>query len=137
MTLKNDFIGDFEFGMDGFNQVRTWGLKKKLAPKNVIDPPAAKKDAEGKLVTEKSQLEKLYLETYKERLKPNPISENFQELKELKEYLFSLRKRLAETEVSEDWTFSELEKVLKSLKMERHVMHMVIFTNYLNTLVLI
>ena len=50
------------------------------------------------------------------RLTPNPISEDLQELKNLKEYLFSLRKRLAEKEISEDWTLDDLEKVLKSLK---------------------
>ena len=39
--IVEDFIGDFDTGMEGFNQIKTWALKKKLAPKNVIDPPAA------------------------------------------------------------------------------------------------
>ena len=82
----------------------------------MIDPPAAKKDSSGKLVTDRKELENLYLETYKTRLTPNPISEDLQELKNLKEYLFSLRKRLAEKEISEDWTLDNLEKVLKSLQ---------------------
>ena len=62
------------------------------------------------------ELENLYLDTYTARLTPNEISEDLQELKNLKEYLFSLNKRLAETEKSKDWKLEDLEKVLKSLK---------------------
>ena len=58
----------------------------------------------------------MYLEIYKNRLSPNPIPEDLVELKELKEYLFSIRKKIAQKEVSSDWNIDELEKVLKSLK---------------------
>ena len=114
--IVEDFIGDNDSCLEGFNQVKTWGLKKKLAPKNVIDPPAAKKDRTGKLVTDRAELENLYLETYKARLSPNQISEDLVELKNLKEFLFSIRKQLAEKEVSKDWTVADLDIVLKSLK---------------------
>ena len=114
--IVEDFIGDMDTGMEGFNQIKTWALKKELAPKHVIDPPAAKKDVSGNLVTEKSELENLYLETYKSRLTPNPITDDLEELKQLKEYLFKIRIRLAKKEVTEDWTMESLEKVLKSLK---------------------
>ena len=92
------------------------GIKEKLAPKNVIDPPAAKKDASGNLITDRNSIENLYLETYRARLTPNKISEDLVELKSLKEYLFSIRKLLAEKAVSRDWNIKELERVLKSLK---------------------
>ena len=46
---------------EGYNQPRIWSLKKKLAPKSCNDPPAAKRDEKGKLVTKKSELEQLYL----------------------------------------------------------------------------
>ena len=49
--------------LDGFNQIGTWNLKKKLSPKNSQEPPMAKKDSLGNLVTDKAELEKLYLET--------------------------------------------------------------------------
>ena len=114
-TVK-EYIGDMDPGLDGFRQIQTWGLKKNLCSKNVIDPPAAKRDASGELVTDRNELEKLYLKTYVERLTPNPINEDLKELKDLKEYLFYLRKKLAQTEVSRDWNIYELEKVLKSLK---------------------
>ena len=114
--ILKDFIGDYDTGMESFNQIKTWALKKRLAPRKIIDPPAAKKDALGNLVTKRNELENLYLETYKARLSPNPMAEDLEELKELKEYLFKLRKRLAEKELTEDWTMDKLEKVLKSLK---------------------
>jgi hypothetical protein len=38
-----------------------------LAPKSIIEPPMAKKDSHGNLITGKSKLEKLYLETYVNR----------------------------------------------------------------------
>ena len=74
--------------MEGFTQQKTWLLKKKLSPKNKIDPPAAKKDKLGNLVTSKTLLEQLYLDTYVDRLKPNEVEEGYEELLELKDYLF-------------------------------------------------
>jgi hypothetical protein len=47
--------------LKGFNIAKTWNLKKKLAPKNQSEPPMAKKDANGSLVTDKKQLENLYI----------------------------------------------------------------------------
>ena len=91
-------------------------MKKKLAPKNTIDPPAAKIDKFGNLVTDKKGLEELYLETYKDRLKPNEIADGLEDLKSLKEYLFRLRLKYASQQISDDWSYSDLEKVLKSLK---------------------
>ena len=58
--IIDEYIGEFDSSSDGFNQLQTWGLKQKLAPKNTIDPPAAKKDNLGQLVTEKHGLEKNY-----------------------------------------------------------------------------
>ena len=44
------------------------------------------------------------------------MSDDVRELKDLKDYLFSLRYSLAGNDVSVDWTESDLEKALKSLK---------------------
>ena len=71
--IVEDYIGDYDSGLEGFNQIKTWSLKKRLAPKNIIDPPAAKKNSAGELVTDRKELENLYLETYKTRLAPNPF----------------------------------------------------------------
>ena len=114
-TVKEYFLDDDD-GMEGFTQQKTWLLKKKLSPKNKIDPPAAKKDKLGNLVTSKTLLEQLYLDTYVDRLKPNDVEEGYEELLELKDYLFEQRIELAKQKVSNDWTAQDLDKVLKSLK---------------------
>jgi hypothetical protein len=85
--VVEEYLGTQNDAIEGFSQPKTWKLKKKLAPKNTIDPPAAKKDKFGNLVTDKDGLEALYLETYQERLKPNKIADGLEELKSLKEYL--------------------------------------------------
>ena len=64
---------------------------EEMAPKNTIDPPAAKKNSKGNLVTDKAELEELYLNTYIERLKPNPVREDLQDIFELKDMLFDMR----------------------------------------------
>ena len=55
-------------------------MKKRLAPKNTLDPPAAKKDKDGNLVTGREELEKLYIDTYVERLHPNTMAEGLENL---------------------------------------------------------
>ena len=114
--IVEEFIGDSDFGLEGFNQIKTWSLKKRLSPKNVIEPPAAKKDVNGKIVTDRNELEKLYVETYRSRLSPNPMAEDLKELKDLKEYLFEVNKKIARKEPTVDWNMNELENVLKKLK---------------------
>ena len=91
-------------------------MKKRLCPKNTIDPPAAKKDKHGNLVTEKELLEELYIDTYVERLQPNIISEGLENLEKLKNYLFELRYEIAKSAPVTEWSDDDLEKVLKSLK---------------------
>ena len=93
-----------------------WKMKKKLAPKNTLDPPAAKKDQHGTLITDKSQLEKLYDKTYLDRLQPNKTVAGLEETQELQNYLFELRCEAAKRNVSDDWTEEDLEKLLKSFR---------------------
>ena len=114
-----EYFSKEDDGMEGFNQAKIWSLKKKLAPKNTEEPPMAKKDPKGNLVTEKSLLEKLYLDTYIERLKPNKIEPDLQNLEKLKEYLFKIRYENCKTESSNTWTKSDLDKALKTLKNKK------------------
>ena len=111
-----EYIGQADDGLEGFNQAKTWTLNKKLSPKNTEDPPMAKKDANGALITDKKMLEKLYLETYVDRLKPNEITPGLEKLESLKEYLFKLRYDICKTKKTNQWTIEDLEKSLKSLK---------------------
>ena len=56
----------------GLNPIKIWKLKKKIMPKH-YNPPMAKIDQDGTLVTNPSSLKKLYLETYIRRLSPNNV----------------------------------------------------------------
>ena len=73
--------------MEGYNPIKTRALENKLAP----DPPAAKKYANDKLVTDEKELEKLYLQTYIDRLTPNPVKEDLKDIFDLKSMLFEMR----------------------------------------------
>ena len=42
-NLTDEYLGLYDDTFEGFSQARTWSLVKKLAPKNTIEPPAAKK----------------------------------------------------------------------------------------------
>ena len=114
--LVNEYLGRTKDTLEGFSQVKTWNLRKKLAPKTSIDPPAAKRDATGKLVTDKKELEELYLKTYIDRLTPNPVKEDLEELFKLKSMLFDLRIEETKLKTTDDWTMDDLENVLKTLK---------------------
>ena len=114
--IVDDYLGKTNDTIEGFNQAKTWGLTKKLCPKNSIDPPCAKKNKHGQLVTDKEDLEKLYIETYTERLKPNPVKEQFAEMKSMKEYLFNINHKIAQRNPSKEWNIDDLNKALKTLK---------------------
>ena len=114
--LVKDYLGTNTEEDEPHDQLKTWRLKKKISPKNSEDPPSAKIDSEGNLVTDKSQLENLYLKTYVDRLSPNPIPENLQEVFDLSSLLFDLRMNKSSKNISPDWTMNKLDYVLKNLK---------------------
>ena len=71
--MVEEYLGSQDDAIEGFNQPKTW----KLAPKNTFDPPAAKKDRFGNLVTDKKGLEDLYLETRAERTSPLSVRDRY------------------------------------------------------------
>ena len=98
-----------------FSQTGFWKLKSKLCPRS-SDPPMAKRDEYGNLVTAPSQLKELYAATYKHRLRHREIKAEFQDIFILKNQLWDLRLRNLKRKVSHPWTVRHLDKVLKSLK---------------------
>ena len=125
-----EHVGTADEGIEGFSQLKAWKMKKRLAPRTTIDPPAAKKDQDGNLVTEKKLLENLYLETYVNRLKPNTIAPGLENLEKMKNYLFKLRYEISKLATVKEWSEDDLEEVLKTLKTTKLVIHMVMFLNY-------
>ena len=102
--------------LDGsFNQIGMWKVKKKICPRPK-DPPTAKKDDLGNLITAPSALKNLYLETYQNRLKHRKINEMYQDIRELKNELWELRFEALKSKPSTPWTIEDLEKATKSLK---------------------
>ena len=67
-------------------------------------------------MTNKTELEELYLDTYVQRLTPNPVKKDLEEIVKFKDILFNMRIESPKKEVTEDWTVDELKKVLKILK---------------------
>ena len=92
-----------------------WKLKQKLFPK-ARDVSGAKYDAKGHLVSSGEKIKKLYLETYKERLKHKKIKEGLEEYQKMREELFELRRGEVKDKIKQPWTMEQLENVLKSLK---------------------
>ena len=74
----------------------------------IIEIRLAKKDKFGNLISDKKQLEKVYLDFYTEWMKPNMMKEELRELERHKENLFELRLKLASLEETPDWTMNEL-----------------------------
>ena len=67
--MVDDYLGRSEDTFEGYSQPKVCSMMKKLALKNTI-APAAKQDLSGKLITDKAELEQLYMDTYVERLTP-------------------------------------------------------------------
>ena len=94
MQILNEEISNIDSEDGGINTQRFWKLKKKLCPK-IREPPSAKLDSNGKLITSKDEINKLYVETYKSRLQPRKIKKEMEDMKLFKEETFELRRKLA------------------------------------------
>ena len=102
--------------IDGnFNQMKIWKLKNKLLPRP-NDPPMAKKDKGGNLITAPLSLKKLYLETYRERLSERPMKAEYQDIYNLKNELWKLRYEELKSIKSAPWTLANLNRAIKGLK---------------------
>ena len=64
-------------------------------------------------------MKKLYLKTYKQRLRNRPVQNGYEEIKNLKIILFNLRKNLSKSRKSKPWEIKDLEKAMKSLKKNK------------------
>ena len=62
-----------EGDISGSGRRKMWEMLKKKFPKISKQIPIAKKDNRGTLVTQHQSLRKLYLKTYKQRMRNRPI----------------------------------------------------------------
>ena len=70
--VVHDYVKNLDASSGNLSQLGMWKLKNLLCP-NQTDPPMAKKDKNGTLITSPNLLKKLYLYTYKDRLKSREI----------------------------------------------------------------
>ena len=102
--------------LDGsFSQLGLWKVKSKLFPRPV-DPPTAKKDEQGNLITSHCELKSLYLRTYKARLDHRIMKEQYRELEALKDELWELRLWKLKSSDFNPWSMEELRVISKELK---------------------
>ena len=99
----------------GLSKLKMWQVRKSVSPR-AKDPPMAKHDTSGNLITTKEPLKKLYLETFVDRLRTRDIIPGLNYLKELNEELWDERMEQISENKTPDWTLENLEVVLKSLK---------------------
>ena len=119
MKKVTDNFGMLSSGQDSLNTKGMWAVKKKVFPKNTKPLPLPKYDFNVQIITNPDALKELYLETYKLRLRHRPIKPEMANLKVLKETLFALRIKLAKLTKSEQWSESDLKKVLNCLKKNK------------------
>ena len=101
-----------------FSQTGMWKLRKKLHPQQ-LDPPMAKIDKSGNVITAPPLLRNLYLETYKDRLRHREIKPEFLDIYEMKTTLWKWRLDYMKNEKSNNWKIEDLTKVLKNLKKNK------------------
>ena len=96
-----------------------WGLKRKIFPKNVEQLPTAKKNVENRIISSQNELKKLYLDTFKHRLRHRPMNNDLKYLETIKEELCKRRLVYASLNKSEKWDKIKLHKILSSLKKNK------------------
>ena len=114
----NEWLDCLETENGEFSQNGMWKLRSKLCPKTV-DPPTAKLDKNGNLVTNPEKLLDLYLETYSERLSHRKIKEEYEDIFHLKNELWKMRLNKCSNVKTENWTSKDLTSVLKGLKITK------------------
>lgn len=101
-----------------FSRSGLWEVKKSVCHRSK-DPPMAKKDTAGNLVTEPEKLKQLYINEFTNRLRPREMASGMANLRSVKEKLWSKRKEELKQIKTADWNMQQLETVIKSLKLNK------------------
>ena len=101
-----------------FSSNMMWKLKKKVC-RRPAEPPMAKKDSKGNIITSPTALKQLYRDEYVYRLRHREIRPTFSTLKCLREDLWEERFKLLSKTSSKDWNLEDVTKVMRSLKTNK------------------
>ena len=93
-----------------------WKIKRKVFPKIKPSLPVGKKNIKNQLITNPEELKKLYLDTFKYRLRHRPVQPGFESLLDDLEELFKERLEMSKNVKTKDWTMEHLDEALKQLK---------------------
>ena len=113
--IVKDHINNIQVEDGRFSQLKFWKLKQKLWAKT-SDPPMAKYDENGVLVTAPDLLKTLYLNTYKNRLRNRKMKEDLIDIFFLKEKLWESRMKELRKKKTKPWDITDLRKALKKTK---------------------
>ncbi len=113
--LIRDQVRDLSSLTGTFSSDLMWKVKRKVFRRST-DPPMAKKDNHGNIITSPNPLKKLYLDEYIHRLRHREIKPSLRLLKELKEDLWARRFDLLKNSDCHDWSEEDILKVMNSLK---------------------
>ena len=113
-----EYVQGVENDAGNFSQLKLCKLKQKLCPKS-SDPPMAKKDGNGNLITSQESLKSLYLKTYQNRLKNREMKKELLDVFFLKEELWSSRMEELRNLKTNPWTVTDLRRAIKSLKKNK------------------
>ena len=109
-------FGNFCQDPENVNIQEIWKKINKLWPKFAPILPAAKKDHEGKVVSNPKELKTLLAKEYKERLRTRPARPDLKDLEKRRKSIFELKMQLALSKKSEKWTMLDLDGALGDLK---------------------
>ena len=101
------------------NLSQMWKNLKKIWPKTGTNLPSAKRNHQGKIITDPHSLKLLLAKEYRERLRSRPIRPDLKQLEVYKKTISDIKMKIASLRKSSDWTISELEKALKCLKINK------------------
>ena len=116
-TIK-DHIKQCENLEGSFCQQKLWKLKQKIIKTN-NDPPMAKIDFHGNVVTSRESLKALYLKTYKDRLHNSKMSANHEEIYFLKMRLWESRLESMKKKKTENWKEEDVLQAVSDLKVNK------------------
>ena len=115
MKIVQEHVKSLGTSEGNFRQLGMWKLKNKLWPREQ-DPPMAKIDEKGNLISSPSALKSLYLRHYVQRLEHRQIKEEYIENYNKKVKLWQLRYERVKSTVSPNWSIKQLRGAIKSLK---------------------
>ena len=101
------------------SQQSIWDIKKIFFPKIKPPMPVAKKNLQGKIITNPNELKNVYLEHFKFRMRNRPIIPGLEQYEENVNLKFQQILNRTKNVSIPDWTVHDLDKVLKSLKVSQ------------------